>query len=392
MAFVFFVVRLEVKLGMTFQGIMTVDEIAEDPRRQLRNWQREHDYAVCIDTDGCVLDNMWAKQVVVFHPHYMDFNALRGAEMLLRLHAEHHNLWATTRGCDRYIAVQLTLRSLKDDPQAAECLPAEHVDDLLASLSGYVDWVNEDPARGFGIPSLGQYHVEHGLDYNVTRLLGWSEAVDRTFQFVTLGMQPFPGVRETLQRLAEKADMLVVSGTPYGDLAQWWTRADLAPYVHSIAGKEMGKKTEHIRLLKEAGGYEDDKVIMIGDGGGDLKAARANNALFYPTPAGKELGAWQRAPEAFEAFFRGTYRGALEDELVAEFEGVLLDEGPWERPDYDAREEYRKLQQKRVETYKVLHPGGKLFTLDDWPNHNDTTSTTDGDGNGADWRTADECH
>jgi hypothetical protein len=135
--------------------------------------------------------------------------------------------------------------------------------------------------------------------------------------------------------------------------------------VQAIAGKEMGKKSDHIRLLKEAGGYADEQVIMIGDGGGDLKAARANAALFYPTPAGREREAWQHAGDAFDAFFAGEYQGALEDEKVAEFQDILLAAGPWQQDGYNARDEYRKLQGKRVETYEQLHPQGKLLVIED---------------------------
>jgi len=351
---------------MACKGVLTDGQVTQDAQQQLRNWHRDHDFAVCIDTDGCVLDNMWAKQVVVFHPHFMDMNSLRGIEMFFRLHAEHHNLWGVTRGCDRYLAVQHTLKSLLLDPQAAEILPKGHVNDLLESVTGYVDWIDASGGRkAFGIPSLFEYHKQHGLDYNITRLLAWSEAVDRTFPFVSLTMSPFPNVRETLERLSQKADMLVVSATPYRDLAQWWSDADLVRYVQAIAGKEMGKKSEHIRIIKEIGGYDDDQVIMIGDGGGDLEAARANKALFFPTPAGKEQEAWADAAEVFDAFFAGAYRGGLEDEKVSEFQSMLLQEGPWEKPAYDAKAEYRKLQPKRVETYEKLHPNGRLFVLED---------------------------
>jgi hypothetical protein len=349
---------------MAFQGVLTREQVADDPLVQLRGWEREHDFAVCIDTDGAVLDNMWAKQVVVFHPHFMDFNALRVVEMHYRIHAEFHNLWSTTRGCDRYVAVRHILTSLLADPQVRDALPETHVRGLLASVSGYVDWVDRGTDKAYGIPSLTEYHGGRGLEYGITRLLGWSEAVDRTFPFVTLGMPPFDGAEAALQYVAEQADVLVVSATNYDDLAAWWTGAGLSRYVRAIAGKEMGKKAEHIRLLKEAGGYADDQVIMIGDGGGDLKAARANDALFYPVVAGREVAAWRGARDAFDAFFAGAYRGATEDALVADFQGALLESGPWEDPGYHAREEYRKLQQKRIDTYALLHPGGQLLVLD----------------------------
>lgn len=350
---------------MSFMGVLTEEQIKEDAQQQLKAWEPEHDYLVCLDTDGHVLDNMWAKQLIVFHPHFMDMNHLRDIEMFFRLHAEHHNLWGTTRGCDRYLAVQHTLSSLLEDPQAKEQLDEDHVRDLLDSVSGYVDWVNASGGeKAFGIPSLFEYHQENGLDYNITRLLSWSEAVDRSFEFVTLEMPPFPHVEETLRYLSERADILIVSSTPYSDLSSWWQNTDLAKYTKAIAGKEMGKKTQHIGIVKERGGYDDDKVIMGGDGGGDLKAARANNVSFFPTPAGKEKEAWENARDTFEAFFEGRYRGEMEEEKVNEFQNILLEKGPWEEPGYDAEEEYRKLQQKRIDTYKQLHPQGKLFTLE----------------------------
>jgi hypothetical protein len=55
----------------------------------------------------------------------------------------------------------------------------------------------------------------------------------------------------------------------------------------------------------------------------------------------------------------------MEEAKVDEFENILLEKGPWELEGYDAEAEYRKLQQKRLDTYAALHPNGKLFTLDD---------------------------
>ena len=111
----------------------------------------------------------------------------------------------------------------------------------------------------------------------------------------------------------DRADVLVVSATPYEDLAAWWERSGLAAHVQAIAAKEMGTKADHIRMMIEAGGYIPDHVIMVGDGGGDLRAARANGVLFYPTPPGREAQAWFGARECFEAFIAGRYAGAMQD-------------------------------------------------------------------------------
>lgn len=350
---------------MAFQGALTPEQIAQDAQVQIRNWQRDHDYAVCIDTDGCVLDNMWAKQLLVFHPLFMDVFGLRRAEMHFRIHAEHHNLWGRTRGCDRYLAVQATLQSMLADEQARAEMDVATAEDILDSVNGYVHFVDSsDSAKAFGMPSIIEYHTAHGRDFNITRLLAWSEAVNRSFKYFTLSMPAFDGVRETLEHLSTRADIMVVSSTPYSDLIEWWGNQNLTQYLQGIAGKEMGKKKDHIAQLLRYGGYEPEHVIMIGDGGGDLRAAKANDVLFYPTAAGREQDAWLNADAAFEAFFEGSYGRSMEATLIDEFENILLPQGPWEQPGYDARTEYLKLQDKRVETYGQLHPEGRLLVLE----------------------------
>jgi len=348
---------------MSFMGILTAEQIAKDPQQQLRAWKREKDFLVCIDTDGCVLDNMSAKQMLVFHPFFMDMNNLRCIESFFRLHCEHHNLWGTTRGCDRYLAIQATLGSLLQDPAGKRTIDADWIRELKTSVDGYINWVRSTKAS-FGIPSLKKYHEANGLDYNITRLLSWSEAVDRSFAFTTLKMQPFPGVRETIEYLAERADILVVSGTPYSDLADWWTFQDMTKYIKAIASKEMGSKDVHIKVVKEAGSYADDNVIMCGDGGADLTSVQKNKGLFFPTPAGAEAKAWQEARLVFDAFFDGKYRGSsLEKQKLKEFDEALLKKGPWEEPDYDHKAAYRRHQPLRIALRDAYHPQGKLLVL-----------------------------
>ena len=52
-------------------------QIKEDPEQQLKNFKRTKDFLVAIDTDGCVTDNMNGKQMLIFHPQFMEFYQLR---------------------------------------------------------------------------------------------------------------------------------------------------------------------------------------------------------------------------------------------------------------------------------------------------------------------------
>ena len=61
-----------------------------------------------------------------------------------------------------------------------------------------------------------------------------------------------------------------------------------------------------------------------------MRAARANDALFYPINPGQEDASWERFyEEAAHRFFDGTYAGAYETAVIAEFEQLLPETPPW---------------------------------------------------------------
>ena len=155
--------------------------------------------------------------------------------------------------------------------------------------------------------------------------------MNRTIADIVKGVPPFPYVRESLEKLRNKADIIVVSQTPTEALEREWKEHGIDKYVDLIAGQELGTKTEHIRLA--AGGkYKPDHMLMVGDAPGDLKAARANNALFYPINPGHEEESWQRFyEEAIDRFFEGTYAGDYERKLIEEFEKLLPEIPPWKQ-------------------------------------------------------------
>jgi len=75
---------------------------------------------------------------------------------------------------------------------------------------------------------------------------------------------------------------------------------------------------------------------MIGDALGDLKAAKDNNALFYPINPGNEDKSWKRFhDEAFDKFVAGQYAGDYEAKLIAEFDGYLPECPPWKKMNFE---------------------------------------------------------
>jgi phosphoglycolate phosphatase-like HAD superfamily hydrolase len=101
--------------------------------------------------------------------------------------------------------------------------------------------------------------------------------------------------------------------------------------VRIIAGQEKGTKTQHITFA--AGGkYQPDHMLMIGDAPGDMRAAKANDALFYPVNPGHEEESWQRFyEEALHKFLNLEYAGEYEAGLISEFEKFMPEIPPWQR-------------------------------------------------------------
>ena len=137
------------------------------------------------------------------------------------------------------------------------------------------------------------------------------------------GVPPFPYVRESLETLQDEADVIVVSPTPGEALVREWEEHDIARYARVIAGQEMGTKSEHLALRRQgqvpARPHADDRRRARRH-----KAARANDALFFPINPGHEdesLGALlQRGLWPVPG---RQYAGAYEAGLIAEFERLL---------------------------------------------------------------------
>jgi len=342
---------------------LTEKQVKEDAEQQLKKFKRTKDFLVAIDTDGCVTDNMNGKQMLIFHPQFMEFYQLWEIESYYREVAEYYNLFSVDRGCNRFIAIQLTLTALKNRKDVQQVLQEKRVKlPYIKPFNEYITYTKENKL-GLGNPSLEEFLNKNSKNLAIYKLLGWSEAVNRMFPHISAKIPPFDRVKECLELMAQHSDILIVSKTPYSDFANYWDAQGIAQYVQIIAGQEMGSKGHHIEVAKKAGNYEGEQVLMIGDGGGDLKAVKANNGLFYPTPPGKEKEAWDNFPDAFQRFIKREYKGEFEDKLLDQFKESLLISPPWLENDYDHIRSYKEKQEIRISLYKKFNPQGKLLVL-----------------------------
>ena len=268
---------------------------------------------------------MEIKHKECFIPNIIRFFDLQPISRLARDAAEFVNLYSKWRGTNRFPALIQALDLLHNHPEVRQRGFA------VPRFQMIRDWVAQEnkpgnPALKAALASRSQCD---GAE--LQRLLAWSEAVNSSIEATVFGIPPFPSVRESLESAAEQADLIVVSATPGEALQREWAEHDLTKFVSLIAGQEMGTKAEHLRLV--AGNkYADGHVLMVGDAPGDMKAARAVGALFYPINPGAEELSWHRFhDEAIERFFNGTYKGEYEDSLVVEFDALLPEVPVWKK-------------------------------------------------------------
>jgi phosphoglycolate phosphatase-like HAD superfamily hydrolase len=291
-----------------------------DGRNALCEFVRQHEFFVGIDSDGCAFDTMEVKHKECFIPNIIKCYRLAAISKYVRETAEFLNLYSRWRGINRFPGLVMTFDFLAARPEVIGRRSR------LPALEGLRAWVNREST--YSNPALRAAAAASG-DIDLALALEWSEAVNRSIAEIVTQVPPFPLVRESLESMVGKADVMVVSATPYEALAREWEEHGLAQHVALIAGQEHGTKRDHIALAA-AGRYDPDKILMIGDALSDWNAAKANGALFYPIDPGFEDQSWQRFfEEGMPRFFAGTYAGAYMDAQIERFQALLPERPPW---------------------------------------------------------------
>ncbi|WP_225753289.1 HAD family hydrolase [Actinotalea sp. Marseille-Q4924] len=295
-------------------------QAAPAPADALDAFRPRHDFFVGVDSDGCAFDAMEIKHKECFTPNTIKHWRLQAVSSAARETAEFVNLYSTHRGLNRWRALVEVFDLLRERPEPARRHVAVPAGDRLREFI--------TSGRPLSTAGLRAYAAEHP-DPELDQALRWTDGVDAAIADMVTGVPPFTGVRETLARAGEQADVMVVSATPVEALEREWGEHGLAELVDLIAGQEMGTKEDHLRHAA-VGRYDADRVLLVGDAPGDRAAAETAGVLFYPILPGREDESWRRLhDEALDRFFAGTYAGAYADALAAEFAAVLPSVPPW---------------------------------------------------------------
>ncbi|HAT4072606.1 TPA: HAD hydrolase-like protein [Clostridium perfringens] len=275
----------------------------------LDNFNKQKDFLICIDSDGCAIDTMDIKHIKCFGPCMVtEWNLEEWKEPILERWNE-VNLYTLTRGINRFKGLAVALIEINEKYITIE------------GLNEFVKWTEE--TKELSNESL-EVEIEKTNNICLKKALEWSKSVNKSIDLLSDDEKcPFEGVKEAIILAKKVADIAIVSSANEKAVLDEWNKHGLLENVDIVLTQNIGSKSYCINKLI-AKGYSRNNVLMVGDALGDLKAAEENEALYYPIMVRKEKESWIRfSKEALERFTSNSYYGEYQEKVIAEFKENL---------------------------------------------------------------------
>ncbi len=275
----------------------------------LDNFNKQKDFLICIDSDGCAIDTMDIKHIKCFGPCMVtEWNLEELKEPILERWNE-VNLYTLTRGINRFKGLAVALIEINEKYITIE------------GLDEFVRWTEE--TKELSNESL-EVEIEKTNNICLKKALEWSKSVNKAIDLLSDDEKcPFEGVKEAIILAKKVADIAIVSSANEKAVLDEWNKHGLLENVDIVLTQNIGSKSYCINKLI-AKGYSRNNVLMVGDALGDLKAAEENEALYYPIMVRKEKESWIRfSKEALERFTSNSYYGEYQEKVIAEFKENL---------------------------------------------------------------------
>ncbi len=259
----------------------------------LLEFQKQKEFLICVDSDGCAMDTMDCKHIHCFGPCMVDeWNLGEWREEILKRWND-INLYTITRGINRFKGLAMALTEINE-----QYTKIEGIEDL-------VEWAENSP-------ELSERNLKANLEKEhkvaLEKALKWSQAVNIAITKLPEEEKvPFIGALEGLKAAHAVADVAIVSSANREAVLEEWEEHKLLDHVDIVLTQEVGSKAECIRqlLLK---GYKPENVLMVGDAKGDSDAAAANGVHYYPILVKREKESWDKfQEEAVKCFTESNY-------------------------------------------------------------------------------------
>ena len=247
-------------------------------------FERKHDYLVCVDSDGCVMDTMNCKHFNCFGPCMVTEWGLEEwkDEILERWNVI--NLFSMTRGINRFKGLAMALKEI--DGKYTR----------IAGVDALVHWADTAPAlSNDGAAKAAAAAEDADAKLVLTKALNWSKAVNAAIVELDESLKvPYDGAKEGLAAAHAFADVAMVSSANRDAVEEEWGKFGLLEHTDIVLAQDIGSKAACIKEMLKFG-YDLDKVVMVGDAPGDCDAAEKNGVYYYPILVNHEKASWDEA-------------------------------------------------------------------------------------------------
>lgn len=276
----------------------------------LEKFNKQKDFLICIDSDGCAIDTMDIKHIKCFGPCMVEEWKLEEWRKPILDSWNEVNLYTLTRGINRFKGLAVALTEIND-----KYIKIEGLDEFLKWTEETLELSNE---------SLEKEIEKTTNNICIRKALEWSRAVNKSIDLLSEEEKcPFEGVKEAIMEAKKIADIAIVSSANEKAVLDEWSHNGLLENVDIVLTQSVGSKAYCISKLIEKG-YARRNVLMVGDALGDLKAAESNEVLYYPIMVKKEKESWNRfTSEALGKFESNSYIGEYQEKVINEFKSNL---------------------------------------------------------------------
>ena len=272
------------------------------------SFERKHDYLVCVDSDGCVMDTMNCKHFHCFGPCMVAEWGLEAwkDEILERWNVI--NLFSMTRGINRFKGLAIALGEISGKYKP------------IVGITYLQHWADTAPALSNDAVAAAAANADCADAKTVfEKALSWSKAVNASIVNLPEELKvPYNGAKEGLAAAHTFADVAMVSSANRDAVEEEWGKFGLLEHTDIVLAQDIGSKAACIAEMLKFG-YDLSKVVMIGDAPGDCDAAEKNSVWYYPILVNHEKASWDEAIEtAFGKLQAGEY-AAYEVQKKKEF-------------------------------------------------------------------------
>ena len=258
---------------------------------------RKHDYLVCVDSDGCVMDTMNCKHFHCFGPCMVTEWGLEEwkEEILDRWNVI--NLFSMTRGINRFKGLAMALGEINEKYKP------------IAGIAALQHWADTAPAlSNDAVAKAASDATDPDAKLVFEKALSWSKAVNAAIVELDEALKvPYDGAKEGLAAAHTFADVAMVSSANRDAVEEEWGKFGLLEHTDIVLAQDIGSKAACIQEMLKFG-YDLDKVVMVGDAPGDCDAAEKNGVHYYPILVNHEKESWDEAiAVAFSKLQSGAY-------------------------------------------------------------------------------------